>query len=203
MKHNKTAQSWVENTVQCTEKCSDQKLTNIFEVTVRGIVVRPPHIVTEVAGRLQDDQMSSVPCTCALLRKPWQSRSNKCWGEEAGACTPWVSLQRLQKSSKCLHNKRLFMFYLSWRLMTTSILNTMLLQRFLDYFSHCYKKKSSIYKVTKKLSEWKQAHVGIEPSKPTKLDGNDTTILSHNPYILWHFVNWIQFCNRIPYQGVQ
>ena len=69
MKHNKTAQSWVEKTVQCTEKCSDQKLTNTFEVTVRGIVVRPPHIVTEVAGRLQDDQMSSVPCTCALLRK--------------------------------------------------------------------------------------------------------------------------------------
>ena len=30
----------------------------------------------------------------------------------------------------------------------------------------------------------------MEPSKPTKLDGNDTTILSHHPYILCHFANY-------------
>ena len=32
--------------------------------------------------------------------------------------------------------------------------------------------------VTKKFSERKQTHVGMEPSKT-----NDTTILSHHPYI--------------------
>ena len=31
---------------------------------------------------------------------------------------------------------------------------------------------------------------GLNPHKPTKLDGNDTTILSHHPYILCHFVNY-------------
>ena len=42
----------------------------------------------------------------------------------------------------------------------------------------------------------------MEPSKPAKLDGNDTTILSHHPYILCHFVNYlclmwyISFCCR-------
>ena len=39
----------------------------------------------------------------------------------------------------------------------------------------------------KKFSEGKQVHVGMEASKPTKLDGNDTTTLSHHPYILCHF----------------
>ena len=39
-------------------------------------------------------------------------------------------------------------------------------------------------KVTKKFSKWKQAHVGMEP---TKVDGNDTTTLSHHPYFLCHF----------------
>ena len=28
------------------------------------------------------------------------------------------------------------------------------------------------------------------PQKPTKVDGNDTTILSHHPYILCHFANY-------------
>ena len=31
-------------------------------------------------------------------------------------------------------------------------------------------------------------HVGIEPSKT--IDGNDTTILSHHPYVLCHFANY-------------
>ena len=40
----------------------------------------------------------------------------------------------------------------------------------------------------KTFSEWKQVHVGMEPYKTTtKLDGNDTTTLSHHPYILCHF----------------
>ena len=30
-------------------------------------------------------------------------------------------------------------------------------------------------------------HVRMEASKPTKLDRNDTTTLSHHPYILRHF----------------
>ena len=38
-----------------------------------------------------------------------------------------------------------------------------------------------------------QAHVGMEPSKPAKLDGNDTTTLSHHSDILFHFVNYA-FC---------
>ena len=29
-----------------------------------------------------------------------------------------------------------------------------------------------------------QAHVGMNPHEPTKLDGNDITILSHHPHIL-------------------
>ena len=44
--------------------------------------------------------------------------------------------------------------------------------------------------VTKKFSERKQAHVGMEPSKPAKQDGNNTTTLSHHPYILCHFANY-------------
>ena len=44
------------------------------------------------------------------------------------------------------------------------------------------------YKLTIKFSEWKQAQVGMEPStKTTTLDGNDTTTLSHHPYVLCHF----------------
>ena len=27
------------------------------------------------------------------------------------------------------------------------------------------------------------------PQKPIKLDGNDTTTISHHPYILYHFAN--------------
>ena len=34
---------------------------------------------------------------------------------------------------------------------------------------------------------------GMEPSKPAKLDGNDTTTFSHHPDILFHFVNYA-FC---------
>ena len=30
----------------------------------------------------------------------------------------------------------------------------------------------------------------MEGWNPTKLDGNDTTTLSHHPYILCHFVNY-------------
>ena len=39
----------------------------------------------------------------------------------------------------------------------------------------------------KKFSEWKQAYVGMEPSKTNLLDGNDTPTRSHHPYILCHF----------------
>ena len=31
---------------------------------------------------------------------------------------------------------------------------------------------------------------GTFPQNPTKLDGSDTTILSHHPYILCHFANY-------------
>ena len=40
------------------------------------------------------------------------------------------------------------------------------------------------------FSEWKQVCVGMEPSKPTQVDGNDTTTLSHHHYILYHFANY-------------
>ena len=43
---------------------------------------------------------------------------------------------------------------------------------------------------SKKFSEVKQAHVGVEASKPTKLDGNDTTTSTHHPHILCHFANY-------------
>ena len=33
---------------------------------------------------------------------------------------------------------------------------------------------------------------GWNPQKPTKLYGNDTTIISHHPYILCHFANYAQ-----------
>ena len=33
----------------------------------------------------------------------------------------------------------------------------------------------------------KTVHVGMEPSKTNQTNGNDTTILSHHPYILCHF----------------
>ena len=41
------------------------------------------------------------------------------------------------------------------------------------------------------LTSWKnlQAHVRMKSSKPTEQDRNDTTILLHHPYILWHFTN--------------
>ena len=45
---------------------------------------------------------------------------------------------------------------------------------------HSYKK------ATRTFSEWKQAHVVMEPS--IKVDGNGTTLLSHHPYILGHSV---------------
>ena len=49
------------------------------------------------------------------------------------------------------------------------------------------------------LQEW-------NPKKPTKLDGNDTTTLSHHSYILCHFANYAQLSssniygitNRLP-----
>ena len=41
------------------------------------------------------------------------------------------------------------------------------------------------------LTSWKslQAHVRIKSPKPNEQDRNDTTILLHHPYILWHFAN--------------
>ena len=58
------------------------------------------------------------------------------------------------------------------------------------------------YTSHKKFSEGKQVYVGMEASKPTKLDGNDTTTLSHHPYmyILCHFATTCTnmlcvFCN--------
>ena len=44
-----------------------------------------------------------------------------------------------------------------------------------------------IYQSQKKFSEGKQVHVGMDPKKPTELDGNDTTTLSHHLYILCLF----------------
>ena len=43
--------------------------------------------------------------------------------------------------------------------------------------------------VTKTFSELK-VHIGMEHQEPTKLDGNDTTTISHHPYILCHFANY-------------
>ena len=50
--------------------------------------------------------------------------------------------------------------------------------------------KKATYTSQKNFSEWKQTHVGCNPKKPTKLDGNDTTTLSHDLYILCHFVTY-------------
>ena len=35
-------------------------------------------------------------------------------------------------------------------------------------------------------------HVGMEPSKPAKQDGSDTTTHLHHPYIFCHFANYAQ-----------
>ena len=53
--------------------------------------------------------------------------------------------------------------------------------------STIFHKVASYFTSHKKFSEGKQVHVEMEASKPTKLDGNDTTTLSHHPYILCHF----------------
>ena len=42
----------------------------------------------------------------------------------------------------------------------------------------------------KTFSGRKQAHVGMDPHKLTKQDGNDTAILSQYPYVLCHFANY-------------
>ena len=39
------------------------------------------------------------------------------------------------------------------------------------------------------FSEWKQAHVGMEPLNNNQTNMNDTTI--HHPYILCHFASYI------------
>ena len=52
--------------------------------------------------------------------------------------------------------------------------------------SECYV-LLSVQKVTKKFSEWKEAQVGMKLSKQAKQDGNNSTKLSHHPYILCHF----------------
>jgi len=41
-----------------------------------------------------------------------------------------------------------------------------------------------------KFSEGKQVHVGMEASKTNQTNGNDTTTLSHHPYILQAFKMW-------------
>ena len=41
-------------------------------------------------------------------------------------------------------------------------------------------------KEKKQHKKSRKVHVGMEPQKPTKLDGNDTTTPSHHPYILCH-----------------
>ena len=38
--------------------------------------------------------------------------------------------------------------------------------------------------------------------KPIKLDGNDTTILLHNPYILCHFANYVCFLFMTAYTQI-
>ena len=48
------------------------------------------------------------------------------------------------------------------------------------------KQKKWQEQVTKKFTEWKQAHVGMELSKPAKQAG---TTHSHYPYLLCHFAN--------------
>ena len=53
--------------------------------------------------------------------------------------------------------------------------------------------------VAKKFSKWKPAHVGMEPQK-TKLDGNDITTLSHQPYILCHFATDCFVCSLVVYK---
>jgi len=42
------------------------------------------------------------------------------------------------------------------------------------------KLQNSFLNENKRMSGW-------NPKKPTKLDGNDTTTLSHHPYVLCHF----------------
>ena len=50
------------------------------------------------------------------------------------------------------------------------------------------KKQNKKYK-SPMFSEWRQAQMGWNSQKPTKQYGNDTTILSHHPYILCNFAN--------------
>ena len=56
------------------------------------------------------------------------------------------------------------------------------LSSLLPFLNNKTKKRQE--QVAKTFSELKQAHVGMDPKKPTKLDGNDTTTLSLHPYIL-------------------
>ena len=60
----------------------------------------------------------------------------------------------------------------------------------LKIFQKKNNKKKQQEQVTKKFLEWKEVHVGMEPSKTAKQDGKDTTIHSHHSYILWHFGNY-------------
>ena len=48
-------------------------------------------------------------------------------------------------------------------------------------------KKGNRNKIQKVFWSWRKTSI-CKPQKPTKLDGNDTT-LSHHPYILCHFAN--------------
>ena len=45
-----------------------------------------------------------------------------------------------------------------------------------------------VFQVTKSFLKENKCMQGWNPKKPTKLDGNDTTTLSHHPYILCHCV---------------
>ena len=54
-----------------------------------------------------------------------------------------------------------------------------------------YARTKHTYTSHKKFSKGKQAHVGMERSKPTEQDGNNTTTHTHHPYILCHFANYV------------
>ena len=54
------------------------------------------------------------------------------------------------------------------------------------YHSKQQYKKEQQEQVTKKFSKWKQAHVRWNPKNNQTIDGNDSSTLSHHPYILWH-----------------
>ena len=75
-------------------------------------------------------------------------------------------------------------FYIDFKTMHLLLGLPSYLSSFLPFLNNNTKKTKEVGH--KRFSEWKKVHVAMEPSKTTKLHGNDTTTLSHHSYILCH-----------------